>query len=231
MHKVLKNIRVKCFVIVAVTIIACLDSCLYGICEPVNEKTLCLLMEYAENKSTLLLDVIHMDNTIKTHMPNDFVNLIRDEEYSSLRYAIIVLTDSDMIIDNTMKKLCVPLDYKSTICFDILFDINAYGSDDEFAVWSDRSSIIGTVEPDNSFPDIAYTILIYNENAPQIATAFSKTKEYAIVTKTCFIFNKNIYEPLYLAGPYMLESLWGENIHTFIYDYISGELKDINQSE
>ena len=71
-----------------------------------------------------------------------------------------------------------------------------------------------------NIPEIAYVILLYGENAPQIVTAFFKTAEDEAITYTTFVHAEAAKREAYIGYfEEVISMFWGtEAINTTVYD-------------
>lgn len=100
-----------------------------------------------------------------------------------------------------------------------------YNSD--YVLWLDWFSLYSSCQKEANMPEMMYTVLVYEDESPQIVTAFYAVSDTVYVTKTCFVYSELIFpESMHSTFPYQL-SLWFEQLEYRLFDTENNRLKMI----
>lgn len=133
-------------------------------------------------------------------------------------YMLVLSTPSTLDLEAVLNEYSIPAAMGATFCFDAIYDANSVYSDRSFAEWADRTSLYDVCGTMEDAPEAIYTVLVFSEDTPQIVTAFFRLNDASYITKTAFVYNKEIEpENIYAAFPIIASNLWG-NLDSNTFD-------------
>lgn len=103
---------------------------------------------------------------------------------------------------------------------DAVYDLN-------YVLWVDWFSLYSTYPKEENMPEMMYTVLVYEDETPQIVTSFYAVSDTVYLTKTSFIYSDLILpQSKYATFPYQL-SLWFEQLKYRLFDTAENKFKMI----
>ena len=125
------------------------------------------------------------------------------------RSVIFLLFENAERIEEQLATYGLPAAYRHTACFQRPYVVTDSLEGHTLAEFYQYMAVYGTVQ-DTSPLEMAYVILIWDEQHPQIVTAFSRMNEDQFLTYTTSVWDKDPNE--YLKGIYALDffyNWWG----------------------
>ena len=134
-------------------------------------------------------------------------------------YAIILTANENFCAAERLKQYHIPESMFHTVNFNRMVNITKSYEGIRLAEASMETSLYD-VTTITDIPEIAYVILLYGENAPQIVTAFSKTVEDEAITYTTFVHAEAAKREAYIGYfAEVISMFWGvDAINTTVYD-------------
>ena len=179
-----------------------------------------ILVEHTLEQASMLSDVIQTSDLMERstqRLDSDVVEMVKKTDFSMPDYAIIVVPTAEFESRSIMANLGFHENLLNYVCFSVIYDANLLYTNGLFADWSNTMSIYDTMNENEH--EIAYVVLVYGKDSPQVATAFCNTEEGDTITKTSIVYNTNLHsDAIYATLPDVAEATW-KDVEILLYEF------------